>query len=74
MKKAVIILPTYNEAKNIEGVVEKIFEVAKKITGWEVHVTVVDSTSPDKTGEIVQGLIKRFPNSHIVTGKHWETS
>ena len=56
MRKAVIILPTYNEAKNINNVIEKIFQVTKDIKNWDLHVLVVDSDSPDNTKDIVSGL------------------
>ncbi len=67
MKKAVIILPTYNESGNIEKLIEDIFTVAKKITNWELEVVVVDSKSPDKTPEIVKKLQKIYKNLHLLS-------
>lgn len=66
MKKAVIVLPTYNEADSIEHITQKIFEVTKKIDNWEVHILVVDSSSPDGTGDIVKGLQKKLINLHLL--------
>ena len=73
MRRAAIILPTYNESKTIVTVVEKIFEVAKPLTNWDIHVVVVDSDSPDKTGQIVEDLYnsnkKKFHNLHVIKTK-----
>ena len=56
MQKAVIVLPTYNEAKNVEEVLHLIFAQQSKVPSWELHVVVVDSASPDGTGPIVERL------------------
>ena len=66
MRKAVIILPTYNEAKNINNVIEKIFQVTKDIKNWDLHVLVVDSDSPDNTKDIVSGLSKNNKYLHLL--------
>jgi len=63
MRKAVIVLPTYNESENIESLIKEIFNQAKNIKNWEIHVAVIDSQSPDKTGQIVKKLKKtKYPN------------
>jgi len=49
-----IVIPTYNEKGNIEKLLTQIFNL--KITG--LNVLVVDDSSPDGTGEIVEGLKK----------------
>lgn len=69
MKKAVIVIPTYNEAGNIEKVVEQIFSEAKKIANWELYVLIVDSTSQDNTDTIVKGLQKKHPRLHLLETK-----
>ena len=66
MRKAVIILPTYNEVKNINNVIEKIFQVTKDIKNWDLHVVVVDSDSPDNTKNIVIELAKNNKNLHLL--------
>lgn len=60
MKKAVIILPTYNEAKNVQQIVESIFDVTKTIENWNIEILVVDSNSPDNTAQEVKKLQKMF--------------
>ena len=56
MKKLVII-PTYNEKENIENIISAVFGLNE-----DFHVLVVDDSSPDGTGEIVQRMQQQFPN------------
>lgn len=56
MKKLVII-PTYNEKENIENIISAVFGLHE-----DFHVLVVDDSSPDGTGEIVQRMQQQFPN------------
>lgn len=69
MKKAVVVIPTYNEIGSIEIIVSKIFEVAKAVTNWEVHILVVDSNSNDGTQEKIESLMKRYPKLHLLKTK-----
>ena len=48
-----IILPTYNEAENIEIAINKIHQV---LGDRNFEIIVVDDNSPDKTWEIVEKL------------------
>jgi len=66
-----IILPTYNEAENIEIAINKIYEVLREI---DFEIIVVDDDSLDKTWEIVEKLktskdkvklIRRFENKGL---------
>lgn len=69
MKKAIIIIPTYNESKNIIPVTQALQKVFKNIKNWKMEILVVDDTSPDKTYEIVQDLQKKQKNLHLVINK-----
>ena len=51
MKDAIVIIPTYNEIENIEGILAEVFSQYK-----EVHVLVVDDNSPDQTAKKVEAL------------------
>jgi dolichol-phosphate mannosyltransferase len=51
-----LILPTYNEAENVEAIVTAAGEVLANCTGDGFRVLVVDDRSPDGTGEIVERL------------------
>ncbi|MFA5136245.1 MAG: glycosyltransferase [Patescibacteria group bacterium] len=66
MKKAAIIIPTYNEVKNIKEVIEQIFTASKHASNWEIHVVVVDSNSPDRTDSLVEKLIKTYPRLYLL--------
>lgn len=66
MKKVVVIIPTYNERKNIQLVIPKLLEVFSKIKDWDMHILVVDDTSPDKTYEVVKKLEQKYRNVHLL--------
>jgi dolichol-phosphate mannosyltransferase len=51
MPGVLVMLPTYNEAENIEGIVRDILH-----QGDDIHVLVVDDDSPDGTGRIADKL------------------
>ena len=66
MRRAVIISPTFNEAGNIEKLIPLIFKQVDVLPNWEIHLLVVDSNSPDKTGDIVKKLITKYPRLHLL--------
>jgi dolichol-phosphate mannosyltransferase len=71
MKRAIVVLPTYNESGNVQSLVESIFTNAETIKGWDIGVLVVDSTSPDGTADIIRAIQKNNPNIFLlVTGKN----
>jgi dolichol-phosphate mannosyltransferase len=51
-----LILPTYNEAENIEAIVHAAGEVLSGAVCADFRVLVVDDGSPDGTGQIVDRL------------------
>lgn len=69
MKKALIVLPTYNEKENIKTLIPAIFNIAKKIKDWQIFILVVDDYSPDKTFLEVKTLQKKYPNLHSIKKK-----
>ncbi|HIB24866.1 MAG TPA: glycosyltransferase, partial [Gammaproteobacteria bacterium] len=52
--KACLVLPTYNEAENIESITKAIFAMQSNIDTHQLYVIVVDDNSPDGTQEIVK--------------------
>ncbi|MFD2531574.1 polyprenol monophosphomannose synthase [Gracilimonas halophila] len=50
-----IVIPTYNEAHNIERLIDKLMELANK-----VDVLVIDDGSPDKTADFVKNAQTKF--------------
>lgn len=69
MQTAVIVIPTYNEADNIKGLVQAIFEQVKSASNWDTHILVVDSQSPDGTANIVKEEKKRYKKLHLLQTK-----
>lgn len=62
MQKIVLVLPTYNEAKNIKKFIECLEREFEKIQEYSMEILVVDDFSPDGTGDIV----KKFPKVHLI--------
>ena len=54
--RALIVIPTYNEAENLENLVHAIFGQG------DFRVLVVDDGSPDGTGDIAESLKARYPD------------
>lgn len=67
--RLVVILPTYNEAENIEEIIKKIFQVGKKLKNTDLHILVSDSHSPDGTAEIVKKMSKKNLRVHYLDVK-----
>jgi dolichol-phosphate mannosyltransferase len=60
-----LVLPTYNEAPNLEPFVRAVLpELASAAP--EHHVLVVDDSSPDGTGEIADRLATEFPQVEVL--------
>ena len=57
MKNTLIVIPTYNEADNIEAIINELF-----LTSDNYHVLVVDDSSPDGTGKLIKNLFNEYPN------------
>jgi dolichol-phosphate mannosyltransferase len=66
---ACIVMPTYNEAKNIEVIIPKIFQNSNHIRSHRLKILVVDDSSPDGTAECVKDLQDRFKDLHIISGE-----
>jgi dolichol-phosphate mannosyltransferase len=56
-----VMLPTYNEAENINGIIEAILRATP-----EAHVVVVDDDSPDGTWKIVKEIASENPKIHLL--------
>ena len=64
--KATIVLPTYNEAENIEDFLNEIYKVIPQIGGFEINTLIVDDNSPDGTANIVKRLQETNSNIHLL--------
>ena len=65
MPGAWLILPTYNEAENIEAIVHAALEQLA-LTGREHTILIVDDGSPDGTGRLADGLGERHPEVRVL--------
>lgn len=54
---ACIIMPTYNEAPNIRALIPEIFSLTPSIPTHELHLLIVDDSSPDGTADVVLLLL-----------------
>jgi dolichol-phosphate mannosyltransferase len=59
--RVVVIVPTYNEVENLEPAVDAIRAAAP-----DVHILVVDDTSPDGTGELADRLAASDPRITVL--------
>ncbi len=65
MPKQLVIIPTYNEADNIQSIIEAVFHLPEQF-----HVLVVDDNSPDGTSAIVETLIaESYPNQLYIQNR-----
>lgn len=58
MPKGLVIIPTYNEAKNIEKIIDAVL-----LQSNELEILIIDDNSPDKTADIVERL--KVNNSRV---------
>jgi len=69
MPDAWLVLPTYNEAENVEAIVRAALPNLAS-TGLEHRVLVVDDGSPDGTGEIADRLAAEIANVEVLHRSH----
>jgi len=56
-----LVLPTFNEAQNIERIVDASLLVLERAMPGTHRILIVDDDSPDGTGEIADALAQRNP-------------
>ena len=61
MTRAIVVLPTYNEAENLPLIVPAILNQHDSL-----EVLVVDDSSPDGTGEIADRMAGEEPRIHVL--------
>ena len=65
--KTVIVIPTYNEKGNIGKLIEVLEKAIKDVPkNFEVHILVVDDSSPDGTADLVKKYTQKYKNVHIL--------
>jgi dolichol-phosphate mannosyltransferase len=61
-----LIIPTYNEAKNIATLVEGLDALLEGPLGGSYELIVVDDDSPDRTWEVALKLSERHPRVRVL--------
>jgi dolichol-phosphate mannosyltransferase len=61
-----LILPTYNEGKNIAAVIAQLVPVLDSVPKLQYEIIVVDDDSPDRTWEIALALTDQFPQLRVI--------
>ena len=59
--RAIVVVPTYNEADNLEPLVQQIQQHANGL-----HILIVDDNSPDGTGKIADALSEKNSSTLFV--------
>ncbi len=59
--KTLVVIPTYNEAENIQDLLKAVFQHAPG-----VEVLVVDDNSPDGTARLVEAFGRQDPRVHLL--------
>ena len=60
MNSTIVVIPTYNEAENIQHIIHAITSL-----GLELDILVVDDSSPDGTAEYVRQLSEKHSHIHL---------
>jgi dolichol-phosphate mannosyltransferase len=61
-----LIIPTYNESKNIPKIVSLLSQTLDQAIPGAYELIVVDDNSPDGTWEIAQDLIPQYPQLRVM--------
>ena len=61
-----LVLPTYNEGKNIAAVIAQLVPVLDSVPNLQYEIIVVDDDSPDRTWEIALNLTDKFPQLRVI--------
>lgn len=67
MRKVVVVLPTFNEKANIAKFTEEVLAQEKNLPGYRIEVLIVDSRSPDGTGEIAKKMAGENSRIHFLS-------
>ena len=58
-----VVLPTYNERKNLRGMIDRLDAA---LTGIDFEVIVVDDNSPDGTSDEARAIAQEDPRVHVI--------
>jgi len=61
-----LILPTYNESKNIREMISRLTPILDGAFPGDYEIIVVDDNSPDRTWELAQSLANEYPQLRVM--------
>jgi dolichol-phosphate mannosyltransferase len=61
-----VVIPTYNEAVNVEGIVRAAATELDRVAGEDYRILVVDDNSPDGTGAIADSLAAELDSVEVM--------
>jgi dolichol-phosphate mannosyltransferase len=61
VRRAIVVIPTYNEAENLPLLVPRVLEQDPRL-----EVLVVDDDSPDRTGKLADELAEKTGRVHVL--------
>jgi dolichol-phosphate mannosyltransferase len=61
-----LIIPTYNESRNIEAIVQQLTNLLNQSIPRNYELIVVDDNSPDQTWKIALDLIPHYPHLRVM--------
>ena len=60
-----VVIPTYNEKETLPSLIEDLFEKIKPLVD-ELHVVIVDDSSPDGTADIARNISTKFNSVSVI--------
>ncbi|HXE31919.1 MAG TPA: glycosyltransferase, partial [Terriglobales bacterium] len=61
-----VVIPAYNEARNLPVLLPRVFAQAEFLPGWELSVLVVDDDSTDGTRAVLAEMQTRYPALYVL--------
>lgn len=61
-----LIIPTYNEGENVPQIVAQLTTLLESILPGQYELVLVDDNSPDRTWEIAQNLMAKYPQLRVM--------
>jgi dolichol-phosphate mannosyltransferase len=61
-----LVIPTYNESRNIDRLLALLSALLDAMLLHDYELIVVDDDSPDRTGQIAEGLRDRYPQLQVI--------
>ena len=61
-----LVIPTYNESKNLKKIIEKLRELLERAIPNRYELIVVDDNSPDCTWKVALELASKYPQLRVM--------